>query len=50
MVGPAVGTLVRTAYLLDAFGDLGNKQQITEAYDMFVAAAKDIQAAFPSQP
>jgi hypothetical protein len=41
---------VRSAWLLDAFGDIGNKQQITEAYDMFVAAAKDIQAAFPPQP
>jgi hypothetical protein len=47
---PAITRLVRSAWLLDAFGDIGNKQQITEAYDMFVAAAKDIQAAFPSQP
>jgi hypothetical protein len=47
---PAITRLVRSAWLLDAFGDIGNKQQITEAYDMFVAAAKDIQAAFPPQP
>jgi heavy metal-binding protein len=47
---PAITRLVRSAWLLDAFGDIGNKQQITEAYDMFVAAAKDIQAAFPSRP
>ena len=47
---PAITKLVRSAWLLDAFGDIGNKQQITEAYDMFVAAAKDIHAAFPSQP
>ena len=32
MVGPAVDRIVRTAYLLDAFGDLGNKQQISDAY------------------
>ena len=44
---PAIATLVRTAYLLDAFGDIGNKQQISEAYAKFVEAAKDIQSAFP---
>jgi heavy metal-binding protein len=47
---PAIAKLVRSAYLLDAFGDIGNKQQIVEAYDMFVEAAKHIQSAFPSQP
>jgi hypothetical protein len=47
---PAITKLVRSAWLLDAFGDIGNKQQITEAYDIFVAAAKDIQSAFPSHP
>ncbi|HMB82022.1 MAG TPA: heavy metal-binding domain-containing protein [Vicinamibacterales bacterium] len=44
---PAIGKLVRSAYLLDAFGDIGNKQQISEAYAKFVEAAKDIHAAFP---
>ena len=44
---PAIAKLVRTAYLLDAFGDIGNKQQISEAYAKFVEAAKDIHAAFP---
>ena len=50
VVEPAVGRLVRTAYLLDAFGDLGNKQQIVEAYARFAAAVSDIQSAFPKQP
>jgi heavy metal-binding protein len=50
IVEPAVGRLVRTAYLLDAFGDLGNKQQIVEAYARFAEAVKDIEAAFPAQP
>ena len=50
IVEPAITRLVRCAWMLDAFGDIGNKQQITEAYDMFVAAASDIQAAFPAQP
>jgi hypothetical protein len=44
---PAIAKLVRSAYLLDAFGDIGNKQQITEAYAKFVEAAKDIQSAYP---
>ena len=37
---PAIAKLVRSAYLLDAFGDIGNKQQISEAYAMFVEAAR----------
>jgi hypothetical protein len=44
---PAIAKLVRSAYLLDAFGDIGNKQQISEAYAKFVEAAKDITASFP---
>ena len=47
---PAITKLVRSAYLLDAFGDIGNKQQIAEAYSKFVEAANDIQSAFPHQP
>jgi hypothetical protein len=47
---PAVKRLIRTAYLLDAFGDLGNKQQIVEAYAGFAAAVGDIESAFPKQP
>ena len=47
---PAITRLVRSAYLLDAFGDIGNKQQIAEAYSKFVEAANDIQSAFPHQP
>jgi hypothetical protein len=49
VVGPAVNRLVRSAYLLDAFGDLGNKQQITEAYGRFAAAVQDIESAFPRE-
>ena len=47
---PAITKLVRSAWLLDAFGDIGNKQQITEAYDRFVEAANDIHTSFPQQP
>ena len=44
---PAIARLVRSAYLLDAFGDIGNKQQISEAYAKFVEAEKAIHSAFP---
>jgi hypothetical protein len=43
---PAITRLVRTAWLLDAFGDLGNRQQITEAYASFTSAVDDVVAAF----
>ena len=46
---PAITKLVRSAWLLDAFGDIGNKQQIAEAYVQFVEAANDIHASFPQR-
>jgi Heavy metal binding domain len=45
-LSPAVNQLVRSAYLLDAFGDLGNKQQIADAYTRFASAVREINAAF----
>ena len=45
-VDPAIKRLVRSAWLLDAFGDLGNREHITEAFAQFAAAVKDVQAAF----
>ena len=47
---PAIAKLVRSAYMLDAFGDLGNKQQISDAYAIFLAATRDIQSVFPARP
>jgi hypothetical protein len=47
IAAPAITKLVRSAWLLDAFGDIGNKQQISEAYVKFVEAANDIHASFP---
>ena len=47
---PAIAKLVRSAYLLDAFGDIGNKQQISGAYGKFVEAANDIHASFLHPP
>ena len=43
---PAIKRLVRTAWLLDAFGDVGNRQQIVEAYSIFGAAVDEVVAAF----
>ena len=34
------------AWLLDAFGDLGNRQQITDAYTIFTSTVADVVAAF----
>jgi Heavy metal binding domain len=45
-VTPAVDRLVKSAYLLDAFGDLGNKQQIIDAYARFATAVQEINVAF----
>jgi len=47
---PAITRLVRSAYLLDAFGDLGNKQQIVDAYARFNEAVGEITSAFPGRP
>jgi hypothetical protein len=46
---PAIKRLVRSAWLLDAFGDIGNKQQISEAYTQFAAAVKDVESVFPQR-
>ena len=50
IAAPAITKLVRSAWLLDAFGDIGNKQQISEAYVKFVEAANDIYSSFPQRP
>ena len=42
--------LVRAAYLLDWYGDLGNKQQVSGAYDVFDGAVNQITEAFNGRP
>ena len=42
----AVRSLVRAAWLLDWYGDLGNKQQVSDAYDIFGAAVSEIVALY----
>jgi hypothetical protein len=41
----AVRSLVRAAWLLDWYGDLGNKQQVNDAYDIFGSAVKQLSEA-----
>jgi hypothetical protein len=43
---PALQRLVRYAWLLDSFGDLGNRQQVEDAYAAFARAATDVSKAF----
>ena len=43
---PAISAVVRTAWLLDAAGDVGNRQQIEAAYGSFAAAVGDLVTAF----
>ena len=42
----AVRHLVRAAYLLDWYGDLGNKTDVDTAYDVFGAAVGEISAVY----
>jgi hypothetical protein len=42
--------LVRFAWLLDAFGDLGNRQQVEDAYAAFARAVADVASAFGGAP
>jgi hypothetical protein len=43
---PAIRRLVRGAWLLDASGDVGNRQQVEAAYAAFGSAVADVVAAF----
>jgi hypothetical protein len=43
---PALQRLVRFAWLLDSVGDLGNRQQVEDAYAAFARAAGDVAKAF----
>jgi hypothetical protein len=45
-----VRRVVLSAWELDLYGDLGNQQKLTEAYQRFAAAVGDINSAYGSQP
>ncbi len=42
----AIRSLVRAAWLLDWYGDLGNKQQVGDAYAIFVEAVDEINRVY----
>ena len=46
----AVRHLVRSAWLLDWYGDLGNKQQVSSAYDIFGSAVSTIAQVYDLTP
>ena len=46
----AVRHLVRAAYLLDWYGDLGNKNDVDDAYSIFGASVADIVSAIDAPP
>jgi len=41
---------VRTAWLLDAYGDAGDAQKLGEAFGTFAASAEAITTAFGGSP
>ena len=43
---PALSRVVRGAWLLDAAGDVGNRQQVEAAYSTFTAGITDVMTAF----
>jgi hypothetical protein len=46
----AIERLVRSAWLLDAYGDLGNRDGVVDAYATFAQAVADVQTAFAPRP
>jgi hypothetical protein len=47
---PAIRSLVRTAWLLDAVGDVGNKQQLVDAFTAFEATVSAVTSSFAPGP
>jgi len=43
----ALKQLVRSAWLLDDYGDLGNREKVYEAHDMFTEAVEQLQGLYP---
>jgi Heavy metal binding domain len=46
----ALATLVRTTWVLDAMGDLGDKARIASAQALFSSALAEVEAAFQTKP
>jgi hypothetical protein len=49
MVSGSVKRLVRSAWMLDTYGDLGNRAPIVDAYAAFSAAVAELESAFRTQ-
>ena len=47
---PSLQRVVRFAWLLDSFGDLGNRQQVEEGYAAFAQAVSDVSKVFGVAP
>jgi hypothetical protein len=47
---PALQRVVRFAWLLDSFGDLGNRQQVQDGYAAFTQAVMDVSRVFGVTP
>jgi hypothetical protein len=47
---PALQRVVRFAWLLDSFGDLGNRQQVEDGYAAFAQAIADVSKVFGGTP
>ena len=49
LLEPAIRRLLHAAWLLDAFGDVGNREQITAAYTDFKSAVPGIESLIGSK-
>ena len=45
----AVKRIVLAAWLIDAYGDIGDKLKLTEAYDAFAGAVSDLKSVYGQQ-
>ena len=45
-VSAAVKQIVLSAWMIDLYGDLGNKQKLTDAYQTFSGAIAELMAAY----
>lgn len=46
----AIRRTVLAAWLLDMYGDMGNQEKITDAYNQFAAAIAAVETAYAAQP
>ncbi len=46
----AIRRVVLAAWMLDLYGDLGNREKLTDSYTTFAAAIADIKTAYGSKP